>query len=58
MKLFKEWFVQWNTEQKENFLKEISDIDANFAEKLNAELENGVVHESNDLNGVLEVLED
>lgn len=51
VKLFKEWFAQWNTEHKENFLKQISEIDASFGEKLNAELENGIVHESNNVNG-------
>lgn len=45
MKLFKEWFLQWSIEQKENFLKQITDIDATFADKLNGELgvqQNGV----------------
>ncbi|ENN70231.1 uncharacterized protein C14orf119 [Dendroctonus ponderosae] len=39
IKLFKEWFTQWNIEMKENFLKKISEIDPIFFAKLNAEIE-------------------
>ncbi|XP_030748169.1 uncharacterized protein C14orf119 [Sitophilus oryzae] len=39
IKLFKEWFTQWNIEQKDTFLKKLGDIDPNFMEKLNAEIE-------------------
>lgn len=39
MKLFKEWFTQWNIEMKENFLTKISEIDPIFFAKLNAEIE-------------------
>lgn len=58
MKLFREWFIQWNIEQKEAFLKQISEIDTTFAEKLNTELENGVTngnsHHDNNGEAVLE----
>ncbi|KAF5289859.1 hypothetical protein FQR65_LT01993 [Abscondita terminalis] len=62
IKLFKEWFVHWSPEQRENFLKKISDIDNTFADKLNAELQNGlengeVDHETPSTNGE-EILED
>ncbi|KAH0817792.1 hypothetical protein GEV33_004996 [Tenebrio molitor] len=57
VKLFKEWFGQWSTEQKENFLKQISEIDTSFAEKLNGELRNGVSSEAHETNGDA-VLED
>ncbi|KAJ8925252.1 hypothetical protein NQ315_009080 [Exocentrus adspersus] len=56
VKLFKEWFMQWTAEQKESFLNRISEIDSAFADKLNAELENGIPHINNEVNG--EVLED
>lgn len=39
IKLFKEWFTQWNIESKENFLKKLGEIDASFIEKLNKEIE-------------------
>ncbi|KAL1501988.1 hypothetical protein ABEB36_007204 [Hypothenemus hampei] len=39
IKLFKEWYTQWNVDTKEAFLKRIGEIDANFIEKLNAEIE-------------------
>jgi len=39
IKLFKEWFTQWNIEMKEAYLKKIGEIDPNFMEKLNAEIE-------------------
>ncbi|KAF5271757.1 hypothetical protein FQA39_LY08080 [Lamprigera yunnana] len=42
IKLFKEWFGHWSSEQKDNFLKKIADIDSIFADKLNAELQNGI----------------
>lgn len=42
VKLFKEWFVHWNPEQRDNFLKKISDIDDIFAAKLNMELQQGL----------------
>ncbi|XP_050510360.1 uncharacterized protein C14orf119 [Diabrotica virgifera virgifera] len=59
VKLFKEWFIHWTTEQKQNFLAQISDIDSVFAEKLNEEIQNGVVvHEPHqELNGE-DILED
>lgn len=60
MKLFKEWFVQWNEEQREGFLKQLSEVDPVYAEKINAELQNGVnglVNNENHVNGE-EVLED
>lgn len=44
VKLFKEWFPQWSSENKENFLKQISEIDPSFAEKLSSELQNGIVN--------------
>lgn len=49
--------MQWNIEQKESFLSRISEIDSTFAEKLNAELENGVPHVNHGVNGEV-VLED
>ncbi|KAJ8964683.1 hypothetical protein NQ314_004715 [Rhamnusium bicolor] len=57
IKLFKEWFIGWSAEQKENFLTQITEIDSTFAEKLNAELQNGVPHENHEVNGEI-VLED
>ncbi|XP_019869014.1 uncharacterized protein C14orf119 [Aethina tumida] len=59
IKLFKEWFTQWNMEQKDSFLKQISEIDSSFAAKLNEELENSVPNNVNyeNLNGEA-VLED
>ncbi|XP_056646587.1 uncharacterized protein C14orf119 [Diorhabda sublineata] len=58
VKLFKEWFIHWTADQKHNFISQISDIDTAFAEKLNEEIQNGVVHESNhQLNGE-DILED
>lgn len=59
VKLFKEWFINWNAEQKEHFLNKITEIDPDFAEKLNTELESGVSnHEHcNEVNRE-EVLED
>ncbi|XP_074042146.1 uncharacterized protein C14orf119 [Leptinotarsa decemlineata] len=59
VKLFKEWFMQWSVEQKENFLTQISEIDSVFAEKLNDEIQNGGTHQSNHelVNGE-EILED
>lgn len=38
MKLFKEWFVQWSIEHKDNFLQRIVEIDRIFGEQLNAAL--------------------
>ncbi|CAH0552130.1 unnamed protein product [Brassicogethes aeneus] len=57
IKLFKEWFLAWNQEQKENFFKQITEVDAAFAEKLNSELENDTVNNAASLNGEA-VLED
>ncbi|XP_057661082.1 uncharacterized protein C14orf119 [Diorhabda carinulata] len=58
VKLFKEWFIHWTADQKHHFISQISDIDTAFAEKLNEEIQNGVVHESNhQLNGE-DILED
>lgn len=51
VKLFREWFSQWSTEQKESFVKQIKEIDSSFADKLNAELQNGI---SENGDGVLE----
>lgn len=51
MKLFKEWYAQWNAENRENFLKQVTEIDPLFAEKLNAELQNGVVNNHSETNG-------
>ncbi|XP_044264163.1 uncharacterized protein C14orf119 isoform X2 [Tribolium madens] len=51
VKLFREWFSQWSTDQKESFLKQIKEIDSSFADKLNAELQNGI---SENGEGVLE----
>lgn len=39
IKLFKEWFIQWNIESKENFLKKLGEIDPSFIEKFNKEIE-------------------
>ncbi|KAJ8973546.1 hypothetical protein NQ317_018391 [Molorchus minor] len=50
IKLFKEWFSQWSTEQKENFLSRISELDSAFAEKLNSELQNGVPNGNHEVN--------
>ncbi|KAL3287112.1 hypothetical protein HHI36_001593 [Cryptolaemus montrouzieri] len=59
VKLFKEWFSQWSIEQKEQFLKQITDLDSTFAEKLNCELQNGTANVSNSNgNANEEVLED
>lgn len=57
MKLFKEWFTQWSAENRENFLKRIEEIDSAFANKLKAELQNGVVNSYAETNGE-DVLED
>ncbi|XP_072392557.1 uncharacterized protein C14orf119 [Diabrotica undecimpunctata] len=59
VKLFKEWFIHWTADQKQNFLAQISEIDSVFAEKLNGEIQNGVVvHEPHqDINGE-DILED
>ncbi|XP_025830278.1 uncharacterized protein C14orf119 [Agrilus planipennis] len=54
VKLFKEWFTQWNPEQQDRFLKKIMEIDETFAEKLKSELENGVIEENHDSENVLE----
>ncbi|KAF2881695.1 hypothetical protein ILUMI_24477 [Ignelater luminosus] len=58
IKLFKEWFAHWNPEQKEGFLKKLTDIDPSFAEKLNAELQNGVTNDENHNTNGEELLED
>lgn len=39
MKLFKEWIGQWNSDNREAFLKQLTDIDANFVDKLTEELQ-------------------
>ncbi|CAG9862917.1 unnamed protein product [Phyllotreta striolata] len=59
VKLFKEWFVQWTAEQKHNFINQISEIDAKFAEKLEGEIHNGVEnnHNNHEINEE-EILED
>lgn len=58
VKLFKEWFIHWTADQKHNFITQISEMDTAFAEKLNEEIQNGVIHESNhELNGE-DILED
>ncbi|CAH1163866.1 unnamed protein product [Phaedon cochleariae] len=58
VKLFKEWFLQWTTEQKESFFNQISEIDSEFGEKLNAEIHNGLSNNLNhEVNGE-EILED
>ena len=57
MKLFREWFTQWSSDQKESFLKQISEMDAVFAEKLNSELQNGIPSDNHEANGN-EILED
>ncbi|XP_022905644.1 uncharacterized protein C14orf119 [Onthophagus taurus] len=54
VKLFKEWFSQWNPEQRESFLKKILESDASFAEKLKGEMQNGIDHDGNEE----EILED
>lgn len=57
VKLFKEWFTQWSVEQKEDFLKQITDLDSIFAEKLNSELDKGaMVNGNGDMDG--EVIEE
>lgn len=58
MKLFKEWFSQWSTENRENFLKQVTDIDPIFASKLKEELQNGVINSYAATNGGEEILED
>ncbi|KAF7283084.1 uncharacterized protein C14orf119 [Rhynchophorus ferrugineus] len=50
IKLFKEWFIQWNIEQKEAFLKKLGDIDPHFMEKLNLEIDSTHTDDSNTLN--------
>lgn len=39
VKLFKEWFIQWNIELKDSFLKKLEEIDPGFVEKLKKEIE-------------------
>ncbi|KAK9880589.1 hypothetical protein WA026_011829 [Henosepilachna vigintioctopunctata] len=59
VKLFKEWFSQWSIEQKEQFFKQITDLDPIFAEKLSIELQSATGNISNDSgNGNEEILED
>lgn len=58
MKLFREWFSQWSAENRENFLKQVSDIDPMFASKLKEELQNGIANNYATTNGVEDVLED
>lgn len=50
IKLFKEWFIQWNIEQKEAFLKKLGDIDPHFMEKLNLEIDSTHTEDSIALN--------
>ncbi|GJQ78395.1 hypothetical protein Trydic_g22220 [Trypoxylus dichotomus] len=50
VKLFREWFGQWNMEQRDIFLKRLMEIDDVFSEKLKHELQNGTDNQ--------EVLED
>ncbi|CAG9766400.1 unnamed protein product [Ceutorhynchus assimilis] len=52
IKLFKEWFTQWNIELKEAFLKKIGEIDEKFVEKLNAEIEEKAETLQNNEDGV------
>ncbi|EFA06361.1 hypothetical protein TcasGA2_TC009237 [Tribolium castaneum] len=54
VKLFREWFSQWSADQKESFLKQIKEIDSGFADKLNAELQNGISENHENGEGVLE----
>lgn len=56
--MFKEWFSQWSADNRENFLKQVTDIDPIFAGKLKEELQNGVVNSYATTNGVEDVLED
>lgn len=58
IKLFKEWFSQWSQEQRETFLKRIKDMDPTFAEKINAELQNGIGNDENHNTNGEEILED
>lgn len=56
--MFKEWILQWNLENRESFLKQLTDIDALFVEKLTEELKkethvNGI-HENNESEEILE----
>lgn len=57
VKLFKEWFTQWNMENRESFRKQVIEIDPSFAAKLNGELQNGLVNNHSETNGE-ELLED
>lgn len=56
--MFKEWFVQWSPENRDNFLRQVTDIDPAFASKLKEELQNGVVNHYATTNGVEDLLED
>lgn len=41
MKLFKEWSAKWPEDYKIKLKEKISELDGNFAEKLNQEILNG-----------------
>lgn len=53
IKLFKEWVPQWSSEQREEFIKKLEEIDPTFTDKMKPELQNGHV----EMNGE-NVLED
>lgn len=46
IKLFKEWYPTWSVDHKDNFSKQICEIDPIFAEKFNAEMRNGHLENS------------
>ncbi|XP_066157898.1 uncharacterized protein C14orf119 [Euwallacea fornicatus] len=52
IKLFREWYSQWNIEMKENFLKKLGEIDPDFMQNLNAEIEEKDSQANNGINCV------
>ncbi|XP_017768195.1 PREDICTED: uncharacterized protein C14orf119 isoform X2 [Nicrophorus vespilloides] len=56
MKLFREWIPQWSSEHRDNYMKQITEIDPDFGEKLKQEMQNGVHSEMNGVGD--ELLED
>ena len=55
MKLFKQWTKKWDDDLRSKLIDKINDIDSEFAEKLNLELEEMLKNDHAEVpNGVLQ----